>query len=244
MTRPRIRQGMRFPPPYPLNEFPDGFAQRIGKQVVYLIGTRASTKIVGEDWERIFSFAIGANWQPSNVGLDDIGLSDAAWGVKSIQNPRPHTVSRLRLIMGRNSPDYSYGRRPEDATILGAMVLEIWNERVAEVRRRYRHVRTAVIVKGPQLRELTIYEKETVAFDVDRYSWTLNQRGNLIGADLVTGKHRFTWQPSGSQFTIIDDVPAEAMRLRLRTPDAANEESIERYLDSIGFDENWVEIVR
>lgn len=243
MTRPRIRQRNPFPPPYPLNQFPDGFVQRVGRQVVYLVGTRASARIAGEDWERIFSFGIGASWQPSNVGLDDINLNDAAWGAKSVQNKRPHAVSRLRLVSGRNSPDYSYGSRPEDATILGAMVLEIWNERVADVRRRYRHVRTAVLIKGPQLHELTIYEKETMAFDVDRFSWAWNSNGNLVGSDLVTGNHRFTWQPSGSQFTIVDEVPDDALKLKLRTPESPTEESIERYLDSIGYDESWVTVV-
>lgn len=243
MTRPRIRQGNQFPPPYPLNQFPDGFAQRVGRQVVYLVGTRASAKIGGEDWERIFSSAIDGSWQPSNVGLDDISLGDAAWGAKSVQNNRPHDVNRVRLVSGRNSPEYSFGYRPEDPAELGGMVLQIWNERVAEVRARYRHVRTIVLIKGTNLQELAIYERETVPFDLDRFTWTRNRNQHLEGRDQLTGDHKFTWQSTGTQFTIIDEVPEDALKLRLRTPDSPTEESIERYLDSIGYDESWVTVI-
>ena len=243
MVRPRIRQGNPFPPPYPLNDFPEGFAERVGRQVVYLVGTRSSPKIAGEDWERIFSEAIGANWQPSNVGLDDIDLGDAAWGAKSVQNRNPHQVSRLRLVSGRNSPDYSYGHRPEDATILGGLVLGIWNERVSEVRARYRHVRTVVLIKGPQLRELTIYEKDTLPYEQDRFEWSWNPRNHLVGVDKITGIHRFTWQSTGTQFTIHDDVPENALKFKLRTPDSPTRDSIDRYLSSIGYDDSWVQVI-
>ena len=241
--RPRIRQGNPFPPPYPLNQFPEGFAERVGRQVVYLVGTRQAARIAGEDWERIFSLAIDADWQPSNLGLDDISLGDAAWGAKSVQNNAPHSVSRLRLVSGRNSPEYSYGSRPEDAAKLGEWVLGIWNERVAEVRARYRHVRTVVLIKGPELRELSIYEKETLPFESDRFQWLWNRNNNLEGSDIVTGQHRFTWQRSGAQFTIIDNVPENALKIRLRIPKSPTEESIERYLNSIGYDESWVSVV-
>ena len=210
---------------------------------MYLVGTRPSPKIAGEDWERFFSFAIGANWQPSNVGLDDISLEDAAWGAKSVQSKRPHAVRRLRLVSGRNSPDYSYGFRPEDATTLGSLVLGIWNERVSEVRNRFRHVRTAVLIKGPNLRELTIYEKETLPYEPDRFEWSWNRNRNLEGRDIVTGIHRFTWQRSGSQFTIVDEVPSNAMKLRLRTPESPTDETVANYLNTIGYDESWVEVV-
>ncbi len=243
MTRPRIRQRNPLPPPYPLNRFPDGFAQRIGRQIVYLVATRPSARIAGEDWERIFSVAIDAEWQPSNLGLDDISLLNTAWGAKSVQNNKPFSTKTLRLVSGRNSPDYSYGNRPEDAMKLGELVLGIWNERVAEVRTRYHYVRTVVLIKGPMLKTLVIYEKDTSQFDIDRFEWSWNRNHNLEGFDRLTGDKAFTWQPHGSQFTIIDRVPPDALKISLRTPDLPSGAWIDRFLDSIGYDESWVTVV-
>ena len=243
MAGPRLRGSRESLPPYPLNRFPDTFAERIGRQVIYLLATQPLADVQGQTWERMFSEAIGAMWQPSNLGLTDIALGDTAWSAKTIKSGRPHSVERLRLVSGRNSPDFSYGSRPEDAVRMGEFVLGIWNARVDEAKRAHRYLRTVVLVKGPELRELTVYEKETLRMEVDRFEFSWNPRNHLEGRDLVTGRHAFTWQSTGTQFTIIDEVPDDALKLRIRTPEEPSQESVERFLVAIGYDESWVEVV-
>jgi hypothetical protein len=61
----------------------------------------------GSEWERIFAKAIDAEWKPSNVGLDDIIKGAFAWGAKTVKSNVPHQATSVRLIPGRNNPEYS-----------------------------------------------------------------------------------------------------------------------------------------
>ncbi len=46
-------------------------------------------------------------------------------------------------------------------------------------------------------------------YDHELYHFKWNKNNNLEGYDKETDKHRFTWQPSGSQFTIVEEIPQE-----------------------------------
>ena len=151
MPSPRLRNVDKYAPVYPLNEFPNGFPVRLGREIVYHLATRNAARLEGNDWEEIFAAIVCAEWKPSNVGLDDIVLQQTAWGAKTVKNRHPSTACRVRLISGRNSPAFSYGDSQVkncDPNILGAKVLEIWNERVASIRKLYRHLRTIVLIKS------------------------------------------------------------------------------------------------
>ncbi|MCX6358279.1 MAG: hypothetical protein NT029_00585 [Armatimonadetes bacterium] len=240
---PRLRTAERWSPPYRLNCFPEGTALAIGREIVYLLFTRGEARLEGSDWERIFADAIGARWEPSNVGLDDIKRDGCCWGAKTVKNANPHKASRVRLISGRNSLDYSFGDsdpRAMPVDTVGAKVLGIWNARVTDIRARYGHARTVVLVKSETLAECIVFEAELVKFEHVDYTWNWNNRGNLQGIDRQ-GVLRFTWQPSGSQFTIHEDVPPRRLAFRLRTPQAADKDQL---LTAIGFDPSWVEIVK
>jgi hypothetical protein len=242
MKQPRLRTVEKSKAPYPINQFPPDFAINLAKEIVYLLATRGESRLEGSDWEEVFARVIHAEWKPSNVGLDDIVLGQCAWGAKTLKSPHPSQARSLRLISGRNSPVYSYGdesvanREPSE---LGGKILTIWNERVSAVREKYKHLRTIVLVKSDDLLELVVFEFETIRFDLDQYSWEWNQNRNLVGHDLQ-GKHRFTWQPHGSQFTIIEDVPSNRLALRIKQPPIVDRESV---LNWTGFDKTWVEIL-
>ena len=107
--RPRLRTVEKYEPLYPLNKFPQDFPLRLGKEIIFYLATRRTPRIEGSDWEEIFARIIGAEWKPSNVGLDDIVFEQTAWGAKTVKNKRPSTAQRVRLISGRNSPVFSYG---------------------------------------------------------------------------------------------------------------------------------------
>ncbi|MHC1605403.1 MAG: hypothetical protein ACXQTP_05495 [Candidatus Methanofastidiosia archaeon] len=216
----------------------------MGREVVYLLASRGEkARLEGSDWEEIFARLVGAQWKPSNVGLDDIALEQTAWGAKTVKNRSPSTVSKIRLISGRNSPVYSFGDRKiseVDPKQLGEKVLTIWNERVAGIRKLYRHVRTVVLIKADDLLELAAFEFDTVIYPADQFWWQWNERNNLEGFNKSADQHIFTWQPHGSQFTIIENVPKERLAIKIKEPPQLDRDAV---LQSIKFDESWVQVL-
>lgn len=77
---PKLRTADKIAPPYSLGKFPSEFVRSIGEQVIYLLYTKQAVELEGAEWERMFANAVGAEWKPSNVGLDDIVMSNCAWG--------------------------------------------------------------------------------------------------------------------------------------------------------------------
>jgi hypothetical protein len=51
------------------------------------LATKGRPSLEGEEWEKIFASSIGAEWKPSNIGLDDVVLGNTAWGAKTVKNP-------------------------------------------------------------------------------------------------------------------------------------------------------------
>jgi hypothetical protein len=240
---PRLRSVDKFKQLYPVNQFPPDFPLKLGKELVFYLATRTTPRIEGEDWEEIFARTIGADWKPSNVGLDDVVFEQMAWGAKTIKNNNPLTVRRIRLISGRNSPVYSFGVSKVsdcDPAELGEKVLDIWNERVSSVRRMFKHLRTIVLIKGKSLREVAVYEFDTIRYDSPLFWWQWNDNGNLEGYTKTSDMHVFTWQPHGSQFTIIESVPELRLAIRVKEPPRVSSTEV---LKEIGFDNTWVEIL-
>ncbi len=248
--RPRVRTVERVPPPYPLNVFPRDFALNVGREIVYILATDPlcglpgrQPDIEGRVWERIFAVAIGAEWKPSNVGLDDVIMGNCAWGAKTVKGNKPFEITKIRLISGRNSPAYSFDERDmqRDPQSIGSDVLKIWNERVGNLRARYAHMRTVVLIKGPDLSEFTAFETETIMYPPDQFQWKMNKRKNLEGYDRQTNQHRFTWQFTGSQFTIIENVPTNRLRFSVRRPPHLSAAAV---LKEMSFDPSWIRVHR
>ena len=241
---PKLRTVNKSVSAFPLNEFPKDFPFLLGKELIYLLATKGKPELEGSDWENIFANCIGAEWKPSNVGLDDVVLGNTAWCAKSVKSTNPSTQKRVRLISGRNSPIYSFGEHIDTNTkpeLIGKFVLDIWNERVSAIREKFKHLRTVVLMKSNDLSEICVFEFETIRYENELYDWEWNKNNNLIGLDKKTNEHRFTWQPHGSQFTIIEDVPEKSLIIRIKQPNQLDKEQI---LQSLGFDKSWITIVR
>ena len=239
---PRLRTVEKYEPPYPLNRFPADFPLRLGKEIIFYLATRRTPRIEGSDWEEMFARIVDAKWKPSNVGLDDVVLQQTAWGAKTVKNSKPSTVKKIRLISGRNSPVYSFGDQKvtdRDENELGGKILEIWNERVSGVKQQFKHLRTVVLIKGEGLQEVAVYEFDTVRYLPEDYRWKWNDNKNLEGYSKSSGEHLFTWQPHGSQFTIIENVPEDRLTVRVRKPPIVDSAKV---LAGIGFDDSWVEV--
>ena len=241
MAEPRLRTVNKAVPPYPINQFPTTFIERFAEDIVYMLATKPTMSLEGDEWEQIFANCIGAEWKPSNVGLDDVVLDNCCWSAKTVKSSSNIGEQKtVRLISGRNSPTYSFGvdRITEaDPNTIGKMVLDIWNERVSGIRQYFKFARTVVLVKGPLHDEYLIFETETIRYDSDQYVFEWNSRGNLEGYTKEGNIHKFTWQPHGSQFTIIEEIPLERYHLKIKTPDKLDKESV---LKTLGFDKSWV----
>lgn len=239
---PKLKTVQKVAPPYLLNQFPKDFGFKLGKEIVYLLAVKQKATLEGEEWEQIFANCIGAEWKPSNVGLDDVVLGNTAFGAKTVKNKKPSKAKKVRLISGRNSIVYSFGETEVakiDPDKVGAQVLSIWNERVSALREKYKHVRTIVLLKSDELEEVAVFEFETIRYDPEQYTWGWNENGNLEGYAKKNKTHMFTWQPHGSQFTIIEEVPNDLLVIKIKRPEKADRESI---MNSIGFQEEWIEV--
>lgn len=243
MKSPKLRTVVKYQPPYPLNQFPPSLPIGLGREIIYLLATRITPRVEGSDWEEIFTRLIGGRWKPTNVGLDDVLLEQTAWSAKTVKSTTPSKAKKVRLISGRNSPTYSYDVdeiRAADPNKVGEMVLNIWNERVSSVRAKYNHLRTVVLVKSDDLLELAVFEFDTDLYIPSQFEWRWNKNMNLEGYHRTTGYHRFTWQPHGSQFTIIEDIPEDRLAIRLKCPPPLDRDDV---LATIKFDDSWVEII-
>ena len=152
----------------PLNDFPKEFPFLLGKELIYLLASKGKPELEGSEWESIFATCIGADWKPSNVGLDDVIMGNTAWGAKTVKATKPSTQKKVRLISGRNSPNYSFGERSDqkaDANLIGQLVLDIWNERVSAIREKFKHLRTIVLIKSNDLSEVVVFEFDTIRYD-------------------------------------------------------------------------------
>ena len=241
---PRLRTVNKSQPPFSLNTFPHDFPYSLGKEIVYLLATKGSASLEGTEWESIFAICIGAIWAPSNVGLDDIILKNTAWGAKTVKSSCPSKQKKVRLISGRNSIVFSFGEKIDtsvDPNSVGPLVLDIWNERVSAIREKYKHLRTVVLIKSNDLSEVVVFEFDTIRYDSELFEWKWNVNHNLEGFVKTTGNHKFTWQPHGSQFTVIEDVPQKSLIIKIRKPESLIKNEV---LKSIGFDKSWITVIQ
>ena len=161
-----------------------------------------------------------------------------------VRNPQPFKVKHVRLISGRNSPDYSFdieNVHTEDPDKLGEMILDIWNARITDVRKKFATTRTVVLIKGDDLSTVSVFEEDALKFLPEDYEWEWNQKGNLEGYLKGSDVKKFTWQPHGSQFTVTTVVPDNRLKLRIRRPPLLNRDEV---LTQLRFDPSWIEVVK
>ena len=225
---------------YPLGQIPDNVVRNIGKWIVYYFAV-GKTDINGEDWGDIFGKSIDGGHSNSPAGLADVIYEGMAWSVKSVKNNKPHTCNNIRVISGRCSPDYSYGITDPHSDIqkTGTAVLGIWNERVNIAKDNYEPLRSVILIRNPDLLRFSLYESEIHRFNTSEYIWQENQHGNLEGREKATGRHIFTWQPHGSQFTIKYQIN-ERINFIVKKPPMLEFNQI---MSQIGYKDDWTTIL-
>ena len=228
----------RSPTPYPLGQIPDSIILSIASNIVYLSAV-GRKDLTGDDWGDVFAASVNGNHLKSPLGVVDIALGNTAWSAKTVKSANPAGMSRVRLISARAAPVFSFGNQDVLADIqeTGKQVLQIWNARVEEATQQYPHLRTIVLVRDMAKLRFKLFEQPTVQFDPADYQWRLNPRNNLQGHTVVGDVHTFTWQPHGSQLTIIRQVSGSARAFQIKAPGILNPDQI---LSSLGYADDWV----
>lgn len=242
MKQPRLRDSRNLISElYPLGNIPENIITKIAAGIVYRAHT-GRKDITGDDWGDILADAVDGIHYAKPVGITDVATKTTAWSAKTVKTSNPFTSVNVRLISGRNSPDFSYGIEDphDDVQKTGDAVLGIWNGRVDIAQAHHPRIRVNVLVRNYELTEFVMYEEYLEHFRISDYEWKENDRGNLEGFHKRTGEKCFTWQPHGSQFTIHSVVPDDAIKFRVRRPPLLTQEAA---LENIGFDESWIEIL-
>lgn len=227
---------------YPLGEFPDDIVIGIARQVVHRLAV-GHADITGDDFGEIFATAISGLHFDKPIGVTDVIWNGCSWSVKTVQAKKPFEVKSIRLISGRNSPQYSYGidNPLEDISKTGEAVLNIWNQRVDQSMNEHDELRVVVFVRNMSTLEFSIFEYEAIRYIPGDYEWRLNRNKNLEAFEKNTNTHRFTWQPHGSQFTVIKPIPGSTYKFRItRHPGLIEPQHV---LGLIGFKDDWVQKV-
>ena len=226
---------------HPLNQIPKDVIVKFFAHIVYLISV-GKDDLTGDDVSIAFAKAIKGEFRKTPNGLVDVFKDKYAWSIKTIKVDNISQTKRVRLISGRNNVLYSY---PDDYNLrnikkTGQQVIEIWNERVNQVRSEYNDFRTLIVIRSDDLKDFIIFEEDTLRYEANNYSWERNSKRNFIATNKTTGKIVFTWQPNGAQFTIHKEVPINASKYVLQKPDILNEE---KHLKDIGYNKDWVHFI-
>lgn len=230
--------------PHELGELSEKFLGRFAQSIVHRIAV-GHADLTGDDVATIFADAIGGVHRARPLGVADVEWNGCAWSVKTVKLDHPFRAKRVRLISGRNSPDFSAGLSDprKDAQATGAAVLRIWNARIDEALKEHDDLRTFVLIRNMETREFLVFEDETSRFVPANYTWQFNKpdnRGNLEGVEKTTGRHCFTWQPHGSQLTVFREIPASARKFSIKR----NIPTIEpnHIFQEIGFTGDWIDL--
>ncbi len=224
--------------PYPLGEIPHTVVVEIAKTIVHRLAV-GQGNITGDDFAGMFADAISGEHRASPLGIADIEWNGCAWSAKTVQHGTPFAAQCVRLIAGRNSPAYAAGITDPYADIqqTGQVVLDVWNARVNESLKNHDDLRIIALIRNMSTLEFSLFEKEAQRFVPSEFHWERNARGNLQGYD-GDGRHRFTWQPHGGQFTIMQQVPQSAFRFSIRQRPIIVEKH--HVMELVQWAEDWV----
>ncbi len=227
--------------PYPLNEIPQSTIVDICARLVHFIAVGNADWKDGDIFSRMFADSINGQVLNSPLGIADVVYESCAWSVKTVKNTRPHEATKVRLISGRNSPKYSAGitDSTKDIQATGRAVLDIYNQRIEQARSQYDTIRMLILLRNMADLSFTIYERPIEPYATNNYTWKLNKRKNHEAyRDDV---HIFTWQPHGSQFTIIESIPPGATKFEIDRQ--VSPLLMEHVLQLVRFKPEWVKIL-
>lgn len=248
MPTPRIRTARRMGANYKCGRIPRQLVKSAATELAYIFATKSSFSVEGKEWEQIFARCVAGTWDRSNNKLEDVIKGQTAWSAKTVSATRKdiHSQEEVNLISGRNSTVFSFNAaitQGSPARDAGQYVLDIWNRRVQETKAAYKDFRTIVLVKGkaPQLSHFALFEIPTTQYDANAYLYRWNGNGVLEIVSADTEKVKMKWQPTGSQFTIIETIPPETQFFYVDPPRQLTQRQV---LDAVSFSNECIHLER
>jgi hypothetical protein len=211
----------------------DSLAQELGKGLTFLLATRGRLELDNEEWARMLELAMRTE-SPGRAILRRARCF-RVWHTFEI-----HHVGLANTLHLPVDYDKAGGECVADPNRLGAMILEAWNKSLTIVC-GFDEERFSVLFAGKDSSSAVFFEVPIIPFEPSEYDWDWNEDDGLDGYVKGTGVQRFSWQPHGSQFTVISRVPDNRLKLRIRRPQLLDRDSV---LKQLKFDPSWVEIVK
>jgi|688.fasta_scaffold705182_1 hypothetical protein len=213
------------------NIYCEDFIKTLSEELVCHYSYCSKDDVSGTDWEKIFSTCINADWERSLKFYDLVDhKTSIAWSAKTLKYNSKRDLKKVELISSRIVTNC----KSNDPIQVGKSILEIWNERVNEVKNQFNGFYTVVLLRSFSLNEFKVFQFETECYDYNKFNWIWSDRSTLQAYDNLNQK-RFTWQPSGTQFKINKQIPANHLTLNLRLPEKMTREKI---LSILNFNED------
>lgn len=202
---------------YSVCEIPRKIVDRVGEKIqnLFYLGI---TKMSGLDFEAAWAWAIGGE-QCNGRKLEDVIKNETAWSAKTIKSEKPFDTKKVRVIAGRMKLEMrGVDNCFNDVQFSGGKVLEVWNDRVRIAKEKYNDFRTIFLLRNDDTLSYALWEDEIKIYNPSEYEWISNKGKNFEAYSKLTGKHCFTWQSGGGQFTIIEEVPKNAYKFTVPKP--------------------------
>ena len=106
-----------------------------------------------------------------------------------------------------------------------------------EATQQFTQLRTVTLIRDIANLRFKVFEIVTTQLDPSDYTWARSKGGNLHGLSRDGSRHVLTWQPDGSQFTIIRPVSASARSFQIKMPAVIDPEVV---FTEVGYSDDWV----
>jgi hypothetical protein len=197
------------------------------------------TDITWETFEEITANVLGGVRLEARKGLIDVHKKTCGWSLKTVKANKPYECRRVRLISGRHGlRDYNIKNPWRNAQNSGNKVLTIYNKKVIEAANAFKDVPLLALIRNAIKQEFVLFEEPLRLVEPRQYVWVFNENDNIEAFDRK-GVHRFTFQPRGAQFTMVKNVPVDAVRFkinqRLEPIDKQN------WIENLRLEDGWIQ---
>ena len=165
----------------------------------------------GKLWERIWASSVNGE-VINGRELIDVKMGNRGWSNKS----KIHggygffscvcgriTQSDLGSVGKVNRRLVNIGNDPND---IGKEILDIYNGRIHSAFDEFPDSKMAFMLREKGNRSFVVFEGEIEKYEVDSYVWKWEKNTSLHGYGKSSQK-KFSWTPSGGQFSIYFEVP-------------------------------------
>ncbi len=189
-----------------------GMKKILTEELAFIKATQTNPELDGKQWERIYARCIDAQYSPSNRKIIDVEKENVGYSLKTIKTSRDiGDIKNVRIIQCRPDPRLiKVGDWRDDPQGNGNRIIQDWNRQIKSLKESFSTLKEVVLIRAVDFNSFCLCEYDIKTLDEAEYSWKWNKRGNLEGYNRE-GRHCFTWQHGGSQWTVIKPVSSKTL---------------------------------